>query len=96
MKYLFTYALSNERWWGDLFSLRDFLFPIIQIICVTLLLLNSSNFLLYNSYKPIDDHSLGIIGMKERTLQFNGQLNIEKVSEGGTKLTLAIPKPGKN
>ena len=43
-----------------------------------------------------DDHSLGIIGMKERTLQFNGQLNIEKISEGGTKLTLAIPKPGKN
>jgi len=43
-----------------------------------------------------DDHSLGIIGMKERTLQFNGQLNIEKVSEGGTKLTLIIPKPGKN
>lgn len=43
-----------------------------------------------------DDHSLGIIGMKERTLQFNGQLNIEKVSEGGTKLTLTIPKPGKN
>ena len=34
--------------------------------------------------------------MKERTLQFNGQLNIEKVSEGGTKLTLIIPKPGKN
>ena len=96
MKYLFTYALSNERWWGYLFSLRDLLFPTIQIICVTLLLLNSSNFLLYNSYKPIDDHSLGIIGMKERTLQFNGQLNIEKVSEGGTKLTLIIPKPGKN
>lgn len=43
-----------------------------------------------------DDHSLGIIGMKERTLQFNGELNIEKVSEGGTKLTLIIPKPGKN
>jgi signal transduction histidine kinase len=34
--------------------------------------------------------------MKERTLQFNGQLNIENVSEGGTKLTLAIPKPGNN
>ncbi len=43
-----------------------------------------------------DDNSLGIIGMKERTLQFNGQLNIENVSEGGTKLTLIIPKPGKN
>jgi signal transduction histidine kinase len=43
-----------------------------------------------------DDNSLGIIGMKERTLQFHGQLNIEKISEGGTKLTLAIPKPGKN
>jgi signal transduction histidine kinase len=43
-----------------------------------------------------DDHSLGIIGMKERTLQFSGQLTIEKVSEGGTKLTLIIPKPGKN
>jgi signal transduction histidine kinase len=43
-----------------------------------------------------DDNSLGIIGMKERTLQFYGQLNMEKVSEGGTKLTLIIPKPGKN
>ena len=43
-----------------------------------------------------DDHSLGIIGMKERTLQFNGELSIENVSEGGTKLTLIIPKPGKN
>ncbi len=43
-----------------------------------------------------DDHSLGIIGMKERTLQFNGELNIEKGSVGGTKLTLTIPKPGKN
>ena len=43
-----------------------------------------------------DDHSLGIIGMKERTLQFNGELNIEKISKGGTKLTLIIPKPGKN
>ncbi|HEY6435206.1 MAG TPA: PAS domain S-box protein, partial [Ignavibacteriaceae bacterium] len=43
-----------------------------------------------------DDHSLGIIGMKERTLQFNGELNLEKVLEGGTKLTLIIPKPGKN
>jgi PAS domain S-box-containing protein len=43
-----------------------------------------------------DDHSLGIIGMKERTLQFNGELNIEKISVGGTKLTLFIPKPGKN
>jgi PAS domain S-box-containing protein len=43
-----------------------------------------------------NDHSLGIIGMKERTLQFNGQLYIEKVSEGGTKLTLIIPKQGKD
>ena len=96
MKYLFTYAPSNERGWGYLFSLRDLLFPTIQIICVSLFLLNSSNLLLYNLIKTIDDHSLGIIGMKERTLQFNWQLNIEKVSEGGTKLTLIIPKPGKN
>jgi len=96
MKYLFAYAPSNERWWGYLFSLRDLLFPTIQIISVTLLLLNSSKLLLYNSIKTIDDNSLGIIGMKERTLQFNGELNIEKVSEGGTKLTLIIPKPGKN
>jgi two-component system sensor histidine kinase UhpB len=43
-----------------------------------------------------DDNSLGIIGMKERTLQFNGQLNIENVSDGGTKLTLIISKPDKN
>jgi signal transduction histidine kinase len=34
--------------------------------------------------------------MKERTVQFNGQLNIENVAEGGTRLTLIIPKPGKN
>ena len=96
MKYLFSYAPSNERWWGYLFSLHDLLYPTIQLICVTLLLHNSSNILLYNLIKTIDDNSLGIIGMKERTLQFNGQLNIENVSEGGTKLTLIIPKPGKN
>jgi PAS domain S-box-containing protein len=40
-----------------------------------------------NEYK-----SLGILGMKERTLNFSGKLNIVKAKEGGTTLTLIIPK----
>lgn len=40
-----------------------------------------------NQYK-----SLGILGMKERTLNFNGKLTIVKSKEGGTTLTLIIPK----
>lgn len=40
-----------------------------------------------NEYK-----SLGILGMKERTLNFKGKLNIVKAKEGGTTLTLIIPK----
>jgi signal transduction histidine kinase len=62
----------------------------------TLRLEISDNGIGINEALLFDDHSLGIIGMKERTLQFNGELNIEKVSEGGTKLTLIIPKSGKN
>ena len=36
--------------------------------------------------------SLGILGMKERTLQFNGKLHLENSPQGGTLLTLIIPK----
>jgi signal transduction histidine kinase len=36
--------------------------------------------------------SLGILGMTERTLQFNGRLHLEKAPQGGTLLTLIIPK----
>ena len=36
-------------------------------------------------------HSLGIIGMKERTLQFNGKLYLDNGPQGGTLLTLIIP-----
>lgn len=36
--------------------------------------------------------SLGIIGMKERTLQFNGELLIENNIPAGTKVSLYIPK----
>jgi two-component system sensor histidine kinase UhpB len=36
--------------------------------------------------------SLGVIGMKERTLQFNGKLHLENAPQGGTLLTLLIPK----
>ncbi|MFZ1517253.1 MAG: PAS domain S-box protein [Ignavibacteriaceae bacterium] len=40
--------------------------------------------------------SLGILGMKERTINFNGSLNIENSSVGGTLLTLIIPKQVNN
>jgi two-component system sensor histidine kinase UhpB len=36
--------------------------------------------------------SLGILGMKERTFQFNGKLHLENAPEGGTLLTLIVPK----
>jgi PAS domain S-box-containing protein len=36
--------------------------------------------------------SLGILGMKERTFQFNGKLYLENAPNGGTLLTLIIPK----
>ena len=36
--------------------------------------------------------SLGILGMQERTLHFNGKLQIENAPEGGTLLSLTIPK----
>ncbi len=36
--------------------------------------------------------SLGVIGMRERTLQFNGKLTLENTLKGGTLLTLIIPK----
>jgi signal transduction histidine kinase len=36
--------------------------------------------------------SLGILGMMERTLNFNGKLDIKNVSTGGTLLSLTIPK----
>lgn len=36
--------------------------------------------------------SLGILGMRERTLQFNGKLHLENAEQGGTLITLIIPK----
>ncbi len=39
--------------------------------------------------------SLGILGMNERTLQFNGKLNLVNAPQGGTLMTLTIPKLGK-
>lgn len=36
--------------------------------------------------------SLGVIGMKERTIQFNGTLQLQNAPQGGTLLTLIIPK----
>ena len=40
--------------------------------------------------------SLGILGMKERTMNFNGSLSIANAENGGTLLTLIIPKEAKN
>jgi PAS domain S-box-containing protein len=42
-----------------------------------------------------DVKSLGILGMQERTLQFKGKLNIKNHPQGGTVLTLIIPKERK-
>ena len=39
-----------------------------------------------------DIHSLGVTGMRERTLQFNGKLTLENAPQGGTLLSLIIPK----
>lgn len=39
-----------------------------------------------------DVKSLGILGMKERTLHFKGNLAIQNIVTGGTLLTLTIPK----
>ena len=43
-----------------------------------------------------DIKSLGILGMKERTLNFKGKLDIVNKDSGGTILTLIIPKEIKN
>lgn len=40
--------------------------------------------------------SLGVLGMKERTRNFNGKLHLENAQNGGTRLTLIIPKEAKN
>ncbi len=47
-----------------------------------------------NEKEILNVKSLGIIGMKERTLQFNGTLDFKNVPLGGTLLTLIIPKSG--
>lgn len=39
-----------------------------------------------------NSQSLGVIGMKERTLQFNGKMSLQNSPNGGTLLTLIIPK----
>ena len=41
----------------------------------------------FNSKKP----SLGILGMKERALSLGGFLNVEKIPNGGTEVTVNIP-----
>ncbi|MEO8231592.1 MAG: PAS domain S-box protein [Ignavibacteriota bacterium] len=45
------------------------------------------------SSDQLDDvHSLGITGMKERTLQFDGELIFSGIKDRGTKVMLKIPK----
>jgi signal transduction histidine kinase len=41
-------------------------------------------------------NSLGLIGMKERVLMVQGELNIESEKLKGTVVTLKIPLPKKN
>jgi signal transduction histidine kinase len=41
--------------------------------------------------KITDNHSLGLIGMRERASVLDGQLNINKIKEGGTQVVLEMP-----
>jgi signal transduction histidine kinase len=47
----------------------------------------------FNAQEPRARRSLGLVGMQERALLLNGELNVEGVPGAGTTMTLRIPLP---
>jgi signal transduction histidine kinase len=47
----------------------------------------------FNAQEPRARRSLGLVGMQERALLLNGELNVEGVPGAGTTMTLRIPWP---